>query len=66
MVWGHNSHEHISEVMIDGQSFSREAVINDIDAKLFDFYVYDAAKGLRAYVRVRRPAGRDAYILKRR
>jgi hypothetical protein len=57
-------HEHITHL---GSSripwkWTREAVIQSIDAKTNTFYVIDPRKGKRSDVGVVRPAGRPAYV----
>jgi len=59
-----SSHEHITHVGNPGAGWkwTREAVIQSIDAKTNTFYVIDPISRKRADVGVVRPAGRAAYL----
>jgi hypothetical protein len=59
-----SSHEHITHVGNPANNWiwTREAVIQSIDAGTNTFYVEDAATGRRSEVRVVRQAGRLPFI----
>ena len=58
-----STHEHITHIGGVGWRWTREAVIQSIDAKTNTFYVLDPTTGSRAYVGVVRPNdGRSAYL----
>jgi hypothetical protein len=59
-----STHEHITHLGNPslGWKWTREAVIQSIDAKANSFYVVDPNNGKRSYVGVVRPAGRPAHV----
>lgn len=54
--------EHITHLGGASWRWTREQVIASIDSRTNTFFVRDPRSGLRANVRVVRPAGRPAYV----
>jgi len=57
-------HEHITHLgnPAGNWKWTREQVIQSIDAKTNTFYVMDSANGQRAYIGVVREAGKTPYV----
>lgn len=61
----YSTHEHITHIgnPAAGWMWTREQVIQSIEAKTNTFYVFDAATGKRAYIGVYRPSdGRHPWL----